>query len=184
MSKIDNSDRFDDFDGLTIFEILEELIGEDQALKLCREHGGRTVYIPYKAGDDHWLVLAIGRSAADAIISYFCTGKSGVRLTLPMGENKKGVRLFATVSRMTDEGYAAGRIAVALRVHERTVYRLRKRITAARCKMLGVPVQRMLREGLSAEEIAAKLHIPLAGIKPVIAEVERRNNPVSLAVVQ
>ncbi|QNQ63073.1 hypothetical protein IB024_04825 [Brucella sp. 6810] len=184
MNKIDNSDRFDDFDGLTIFETLEELIGEYQALKLCREHGGRTVYIPYKAADDHWLVLAVGRRDADAITSYFCVRKSGSRLTLPMGESKKGVRQFSTVSRMTDEGYTAGRIAVTLRVHERTVYRLRKRITAARCKMLGVPVQRMLREGLSAEEIAAKLHIPLAGLKPVIAEVERRNAPVSSAVAR
>lgn len=185
MNKIDNSDRFDDFDGLTLFETLEELIGAEMAARLCCENGGRVVYIPHAAPDDHWLVLAIGRAAADKVCNHFRNGhRSGSRLLLPMGRYGRAEMLTATVSDMTDKGLTAPQIAISLRVHVRTVYRIRRKIRAKRCKLFGVPIQRMLKQGLSAEEIAVKLHIPLAGIRSVIAEVERRNAPVSSAVAR
>jgi len=183
VSKTSSQVISDDLDGLTVFETLEELIGYDLAIKLCRQHGGRVIYIPYYAADNHWLAQCIGSDAAETLCKHFYIGaRSGTRLLLPMGKAQERQMSASTIYNMTDKGRTANQIASALRVHVRTVYRARKKLKGTRLRIFGPKIQRMLRDGLSEEEIAAKLHIPLIGIKPVIAEVQRRSAPVSSVV--
>ncbi|PRA86942.1 hypothetical protein CQ054_07020 [Ochrobactrum sp. MYb29] len=185
MSKISSHDILDDLDGLTVFETLEELIGYDLTIKLCRQHGGRDIYIPYSAADDHWLVLCIGREAADMLCKHFSVGvRSGTRLLLPMGKAQEGQKSASLICTMTDKGRTANHIASALRIHVRTVYRARKKLKETRLRFFGAQIQRMLRDGLSEDEIASKLRIPLIGLKPVIAEVQRRSTHATKAVAQ
>lgn len=173
----------DNLDGLTVFETIEELIGYPLTIKLCRQHGGRDKYIPFNAADDHWLVLCVGRDAADTLCMHFSAGiRSGSRLLLPMGKVQEGQKSASTICNMTDKGRTANEIASKLGVHVRTVYRARKKLKDTRLRIFGPQIQRLLRSGSSEEEIAAKLHLPLIGLKPVIAEVQRRSAPVSRAV--
>ena len=61
------------------FRQIQELIGYDNAIKLCRGAGGIDRYIPKRAKPDHKFARLIGMEAWES----FCAIYGGERLTLP-----------------------------------------------------------------------------------------------------
>lgn len=157
-----------DFDGLSTFETLEELIGTDAARRLCNLYGGRQVYIPRDPLAAHWLLEAVGAEATETLCKYLAVGKTGTRLLMPKGSGNRGVQFHADIMRMSDEGFSTGEIATALNLHERTIYRERAKGRKARAKRLGGRIRRMLGDGFTEAEIAEKIGLPLHSTKAVI----------------
>lgn len=108
---------------------IAEAAGLDAALKLAEARGGTEIYVPGRAGDDHWLVATVGREAADAICRHFATGHGGCLIELPLGPRGSIAKLRARVDRMIAEGASASAIALACGFTERGV---RKRRAKAR----------------------------------------------------
>lgn len=105
---------------------ITEVAGAAAAWELVQALGGRTVYIPAKVTDDHWLTQAVGREAAEKICAHYAANNSGHRMLIPVG------RQSAQRQRMVkalESGMTAGEAARASGMHERTAYRARKRLT-------------------------------------------------------
>lgn len=83
---------------------IAEVAGEPAAALIAGARGGRSVYIPARAPDKHWLVETVGRAAADKICAHFAVDKRrGARIDIPLA---------------TGGAYATLRRAVAKRLHE------------------------------------------------------------------
>lgn len=106
----------------------------DTALIVARAVGGTRVDIPRQAPDGHWLVALVGRARADRICSGLAIedadgSRRGVRHEViprgPMG-------IMSVARRNAIDALEAGRSArEAARdtgLHERTVFRLRRRL--------------------------------------------------------
>ena len=65
--------------------------GEAAALALAANVGGTRVYIPAAVDDEHWLVKAVGRAAADKICAAFATDSRADKET--SGESRRGQRV-------------------------------------------------------------------------------------------
>jgi hypothetical protein len=78
---------------------IASVAGEPAAMTIAAHVGGTRVYIPAKADDDHWLVQAIGREAADKV----CELLAGGRYDVPLGSGG---------------AYRSMRRAIAKRVHD------------------------------------------------------------------
>ncbi|WP_198174380.1 helix-turn-helix domain-containing protein [Mesorhizobium xinjiangense] len=116
---------------------IEEVAGLNAALKLARLHGGTSVSIPHKCPDDHWLVDAVGREAADAICDHFAVGNTGARIIMPMGVEFSRHAKRMEIIKLIQQGHSADQIAKAAGVHVRTVYRHRANFKR-RLKRLGI----------------------------------------------
>lgn len=118
----------DDFSYLP--EVLAEIAGAaglDAALKLARERGGQTVYIPGRATADHWLTELVGPAAAARICDHFRVRDSGARVLIPIARISSARR---TLVRALENGASAREAAAAAGCHERTAYRARARLKA------------------------------------------------------
>jgi len=112
---------------------IEEVAGRDAALKIARAYGGTTVYIPGRAYPDLWLSKCVGEETARRICDYFSIiGPNGqlagsVKEIVPMAE----MNFYGAARREALDGLQRGMsiraVARAVRVHERSVFRWRKR---------------------------------------------------------
>lgn len=113
---------------------IAEIAGVQAALKLAADYGGRRVYIPARAADDHWLVVCVGRVAADSICRHFAAPSDvdrphvcsrGCRVDVPMagGGVLAGARRAA--ARLTQDGASISQTAGAVGLSSRTIERLR-----------------------------------------------------------
>ena len=90
------------------------VIGDEDALRLAAEFGGRTVYIPHTPRPDSPLVLAIGERAAAALGVRF----GGMAYGIPIAEG----RLAKILHMRLVEGLTVSRIAEVLHCTERHVW--------------------------------------------------------------
>lgn len=160
------------FDGLSVYETLEEVIGPNLTRRLCDLYGGRTVYVPREPMKAGWLAQAVGLDAARKLCDHYTVGNTGVRVAVPKGDNVQLAGRAADVARMTDEGMSAGDIAIALNIHERSVYRARRKVNRQRAKRLGKLIRRLKREGRSVAEIALELKLPVHSTRAIINVLE------------
>lgn len=103
---------------------IAEVAGTDAAWALAVERGGREVFIPAKSPDDHWLSKLVGADAADAICKHFSVNGSGVSILIPMART---ARTRTQMAKALAEGKSVSETAGRLGVHERTVYRAKRR---------------------------------------------------------
>lgn len=103
-------------------EEIAEAASLDAALKLAEAFGGSMVYLPHKAGPDHWLVRLVGRQDADRI----CKAFGGDKRNIPFGPGN-GVR-SSTRRRLVKElesGASPRQAARRSGVTERTAWRVK-----------------------------------------------------------
>lgn len=103
---------------------IAEVAGLKAALQLAAERGGNRVYIPERAADDHWLVRAVGREAADMICAHFAV-PSGIELEVPRGPTGRQAEHYRRLSQLIAEGAPSGQITHELGISRRTVTRHR-----------------------------------------------------------
>lgn len=96
---------------------LVELMGEDAAQSLRKHFGGTGLYVPVTMPDDHPIVAAIGREAADRLQAWAARST----IAVPKGD---AVNLRAQIADMRRDGMTAAQIAVACNLSQRHVYRL------------------------------------------------------------
>jgi hypothetical protein len=111
---------------------IASVAGEPAAMTIAAHVGGTRVYIPAKAGDDHWLVQAIGRASADKVCALFAVdGARGQRVDMPVaaagGRAYRSFRqsLARQVHQLDKEGKSARQIALEAGLTERAVRRHR-----------------------------------------------------------
>jgi hypothetical protein len=97
------------------FDDIAGVIGTEAMLRLSLAFRGLRIYIPYVYKDQHPLVQAIGREAADSLAEW----AGGTSLLVP---STLGVK--AEVFRLADSGnFTRHEIAAQLYISERQVYR-------------------------------------------------------------
>ena len=124
---------------------VEAVAGRDAALLLAGEKGGTEVYLPspQSLADDHWLVVMLGRAAAERVCSHFRThsprdhqGKGrdftqhkggGVRVEVPTA---RALMRRLQVRWMTLAGVPTTQIASQLRMTTRGVGKIRASLRA------------------------------------------------------
>ena len=139
-----------------------EAAGLDAALALARAAGGRRVAIPARAKDRHWLVEAVGRTAADAICALYRTHDAdgvehGAKIIVPLGPTglmKAAKRQMAQAIADGTSVRAAARLAG---LHERTGWKTKARMERA----AGGPQASLFDAGL--EPPAARGRKPVRG---------------------
>ena len=67
--------------GIESFERLADVLGQGDALKLCREYGGQRLYVPKTIPVTHEISRRIGAAASERLANEF----GGDRLQVPMG---------------------------------------------------------------------------------------------------
>ncbi len=103
---------------------IEELIGLEAALALCRRWGGGRLFVPRKVTPEHPIARELGLEAAERFCGYY----AGEELCVPMGAAiLRHLRNRAIVSRYR-AGESAGRIARDLGLTERWVYEIVGRV--------------------------------------------------------
>lgn len=99
---------------------IEGVVGREAAIKFGLACGGTRIYMPKNVLPGHWLCKAIGDEAANKLAAYFSTERTGLRLDVPM------VPRAVQVDTLIKTNMPAREIALALRVHQRTVHRRRR----------------------------------------------------------
>lgn len=111
---------------------IAEAAGLDAALKLAEHYGGTRRKIPAHAGDDHWLVQCVGRKAADSICALFRQGadarQSGQEIVIPLGPTGTMRAARRRMINALEAGAPAREAARAAGMHERSAYRMRRRL--------------------------------------------------------
>jgi DNA-binding NarL/FixJ family response regulator len=105
------------------FAHLPGILADIAALKLAAARGGTRVYLPAKASDNHWLVQAVGRQAADTICREF--GGAGTQTEIPVGPGGTLAQVRRRLGEMEAEGRSEREIATTLGIAGRTVRRRR-----------------------------------------------------------
>lgn len=107
-----------------MLRVAKDAGGLEAALGLTRELGGQLVYIPHlkdRVRDDHPLVMAAGRAAADAIMGAF--GRSHHRI--PTGAR---LRRYLAFELLQDENISTNYVVKQTGLDFREVQRLRARL--------------------------------------------------------
>jgi DNA-binding transcriptional regulator LsrR (DeoR family) len=111
-------------------ELLEEIasvIGRESALKLAALRGGQQISIPTSFRDDHWIVAAIGREAAQVLSQHFTSGRSRIAFELPRGPgsglNAAALQRAQIVRDGLAQGLTSNKIAALAGISRRSVHR-------------------------------------------------------------
>jgi hypothetical protein len=108
---------------------IAEVAGPEAAWALARAKGGTTVYIPYSAGEDHWLTELVGTEAAELICAHFRVANTGTRVLIPIAkQGHQRQRLYKALK----DGMSAPQAASAAGMHERSAFRARSRMKEER----------------------------------------------------
>ena len=110
--------------GAESFEALVQLLGQGDALVLCREYGGQRVRIPKKISAEHDIARRIGLQAASRMVEEF----GGIALDVPFGRHINSRRRTQVVMSSSN---SANVIAKALGITQRHVRRIRRKIREA-----------------------------------------------------
>lgn len=108
------SERGGPYDGLPALIVeMAEVAGLAAAMEIARARGGNRLYIPARAGDDHWLVATVGREAADKLCAHFAT-PSGIELEMPRGPSGLRAETWRRMYQMIADGRSSTEITRAL----------------------------------------------------------------------
>lgn len=111
---------------------IAEVAGIDAALALAERYGGTRRKIPAFAPDGHWLVECVGRPAADAICAQFRQGAGarqfGQEVLIPLGPTGTMRAARRRMVQALENCATAREAAIAAGMHERSAFRMRKRI--------------------------------------------------------
>lgn len=113
---------------------IAEIAGLEAALAIADRRGGARVLIPRHAPDDHWLVEAVGREAADAICHHFAVdGADGKPLGtyevyLPLGPHGALKRARRRLVSELENGASVRQAARKAGLTERTGWRIKRRL--------------------------------------------------------
>ena len=99
---------------------LQEILGPGGLRRLSRASGGRRAYIPRKPRDSHWLVLAVGREAADKLAWRY----GGDRIEVPILAR---IDRDDRICRLRAQGRSAAQIAEEEGISERHVRNILRR---------------------------------------------------------
>jgi hypothetical protein len=101
--------------------------GEDTALTLARDLGGRFFTLPSKPRAEH----PIAASAGEAVLAFLIERYGALeRVTIPKGPDLERLRRLMTLRRMVAQGATANAIAAATGMHVRWVYAQRAKLAA------------------------------------------------------
>ena len=104
---------------------IASVAGEAAAVTIAAHVGGTRVYIPAQAGDDHWLVHAIGRAAADKVCALLAGGRYDVPLASGGAYRSMRRAIAKRVHEMDKAGKSSREIARAAGLTQRGVHRHR-----------------------------------------------------------
>lgn len=110
---------------------IADVAGLDAAIAISDARGGSRVTIPAKVKDDHWLVRACGKEAAEKLCDHFRSGNQGATIDLPVGPTSSANALRRKVDQMIRDGVSANQIAQRAGVHRTTVFRRKASILPA-----------------------------------------------------
>lgn len=97
--------------------------GEEAALLVAKEWGGRVLYLPKKFSSEHRLAEVVGERKARAIFEEVGHGP----FMVPMGNVAGPAKRRRLVSELLDQGSTHSAAAGAAGVHTRTVERVARR---------------------------------------------------------
>ncbi|MEQ8747334.1 hypothetical protein [Pyruvatibacter sp.] len=106
---------------------IADAVGEEAALLVAKEWGGRRLYIPQHVPPGHRLVQVLGRPRAEKVVETLGYGQ----VVVPLGPEADGAARRAMIRQLLDEGVSQHTIARRVRVHIRTVEREAQRCRAA-----------------------------------------------------
>ena len=107
----------------TIIDDVCGLIGFSATVRLIEWYGGRHVYIPEHATDDHPLALLLGCSALRALSSELGSTMVWVPRDVA-GKRKRGIQTKKAVARLLSQGCIVEQAAASLGVSTRQVRRI------------------------------------------------------------
>jgi hypothetical protein len=113
---------------------IAEVAGLEAAMILAETVGGTRVTIPARAGDDHWLVRTVGKTAAEAICDHFRTlsaegREAGARhIVIPKGPAGCLDKARRRMAKELLDGASAREAARRAGLSERAAFRMRARM--------------------------------------------------------
>ena len=127
------------------------LVGLPAALAIAQVKGGRRAHFPGRCPDDHWLVAAAGREAADKLCQHFAVrGTGGITLLVPLGPTKLYDRARFRALELLEHGRSVSEVAREIGVATRSIEYWR---AAERARLSG------WRGGTSAKVPAGKIQL-------------------------
>lgn len=106
---------------------IAEVAGIDAAIAVARAKGGTKAYFPLQPNAGHWLVEAVGATAAAAICRDLVSGVKGAEIDVPFGPTGSWAEIRRRVAELDRAGHSAPSIARACGITERSVRRSRAR---------------------------------------------------------
>lgn len=131
------------FAGLpAVLREIAEAAGISAALALAESYGGTRRMIPASVTSDHWLAQCVGLEAARKICDLYrqqATGERpfGQELLIPLGPTGGLAAARQRMLHALGAGASARDAARAAGLHERTVYRARRKLKRDRCDEQG-----------------------------------------------
>lgn len=108
---------------------LVAVLGDVDAVKLVAALGGTRVYVPAQFRSTSPVVAAIGAAAADRLSKHIVTGHGGLWVDLPRGPSGLFADYRAKLAELASrDDLSEPEIARTLRVHGRTVRRMRAKL--------------------------------------------------------
>lgn len=103
---------------------LEEVAGLGRTLAFARDFGGQRIKVPARMGDDHPVVLSLGRAGAERLAEL----RSGEHVVIPYGPTGTTAEARARLARALVDGGSINEAARASGLHHRTAQRMRRKI--------------------------------------------------------
>lgn len=101
---------------------IADVAGLPAALAVAQVKGGRRTHFPAKCPDDHWLVVAAGREAADKLCEHFRVNhKGGITLLVPLGPTKLYDRARFHALALMERGRSVNDVAREIGVSARSI---------------------------------------------------------------
>lgn len=108
---------------------LQQVLGHELADCLLSAFGGERLYVPQEPGPDHKITGAIGEEGAKLLAADIATGTGGMWVELPIGRTGAFAAFRERLREAAaDPALKAQDVASMLRVHPRTVRRMRARL--------------------------------------------------------
>lgn len=103
-----------------LLDCIAKEIGDDAALLVAREWGGRSLYIPQRIEPGHRLAEILGLERAQQLIKMIGHGP----IMVPLGPSARLTQIHDLIYRRLREGYSHAHVAREAGVHVRSVERL------------------------------------------------------------
>jgi hypothetical protein len=103
------------------------IAGVAAAIAIARAKGGTKAYFPVRPPAGHWIVNAVGQSAAEAICRELVAGSTGDWIEVPYGPTGSWAEIRRRVVQLDAAGHSAPSIARACGITDRSVRRSRAR---------------------------------------------------------